>query len=87
MLQPGHIPGALASTSFSLPQSRTYAEIHPPLPGRTLLFLTPFCLSQSLGTHGIRGYFADGRIWSADGADHWSLHEVCNWSYVTTALH
>lgn len=36
-------------------------------------------LSQDLKTQGIDGFYKDGRFWSKDMADNWTIHEVARW--------
>lgn len=56
-------------------------RFHQPNDDRPLRFLTGLSISQDVDKHGISGYFRAGRFWSADGADHWSPHEVTWWQY------
>lgn len=47
-------------------------------------FLTTLSLSQDMRTQGIDGIYKDGRFWSTDMADHWTIHEVTGWEHRAT---
>lgn len=57
-------------------------DVHKPTSGSFVEF---WCHRMSMhgkpGT-GIRGLFREGRFWSHDNADHWSLNEVACWNYL-----
>jgi len=57
----------------------TYGELVTPRPGTPILFCTLRCLRNNPRTHGIAGFFRDGKYWSSDAADWWSAHEVISW--------
>lgn len=65
--------------------NKSFGELFQPQEGDGVRFCTTQSLSNDIDKHGISGYFRDGRFWSADMADHWSLHEVTFWQHTALA--
>lgn len=56
-----------------------YAECFTPNESTAVEFWTRGMAERFKAGCGIPGIFKEGRFWSADGADHWSLSEVVAW--------
>ena len=52
-----------------------------PRDGSPVRFVTTLSLSQNIAEQGIDGFYKDGRFWSKDMADAWTIYEVTGWEH------